>query len=132
MKDLVEVIIGSGVTEIEYTPGHVGTFKDCENISTIWCKVDFPFDLEEDNFEDVVYDNATLYVPVGSRINYMTSIGWSRFKNIVETDDFPTAVSIAKADQPSKAAPVYSLSGQHLSQPQKGVNIVDGKKVVIK
>ena len=132
MKDLVEVIIGSGVTEIEYTPGHVGTFKDCENISTIWCKVDFPFDLEEDNFEDVVYDNATLYVPIGAKSRYMTSIGWSRFKNIVETDDFPTAVSAVKADQPSKAAPVYSLSGQRLSQPQKGINIIDGKKVVIK
>ena len=29
-------------------------------------------------------------------------------------------------------APVYNLSGQRLSAPQKGINIVNGKKVVIK
>ena len=128
MYGLEYVTIGSGVTEI----GRYAFFGDSK-ITTIWCKVDFPFDLNENVFDDEVYDNATLYVPVGSRINYMTSIGWNRFKNIVETDTEPTTdVSVAKADQPSKAAPVYSLSGQRLSQPQKGINIIGGKKVVVK
>ncbi|MCR4958379.1 MAG: hypothetical protein K6B13_07225, partial [Prevotella sp.] len=29
-------------------------------------------------------------------------------------------------------APVFSLSGQRLTAPRKGVNIVDGRKVVVK
>ena len=29
-------------------------------------------------------------------------------------------------------APIYNLSGQRLSAPQKGVNIVNGKKILVK
>ena len=35
-------------------------------------------------------------------------------------------------DDDGKAAPVYSLSGQRLAAPRRGVNIIGGKKVVIK
>lgn len=27
---------------------------------------------------------------------------------------------------------IYNLAGQRLSKPQKGINIIDGKKVVVK
>jgi len=27
---------------------------------------------------------------------------------------------------------IYSISGQHLSKPQRGVNIINGKKIVVK
>lgn len=39
--------------------------------------------------------------------------------------------SIRTADN-SKYQPIYNLSGQRLSEPQKGINIIGGKKVVIK
>ena len=29
-------------------------------------------------------------------------------------------------------APTYNLSGQKLATPQKGINIIEGKKVVVK
>jgi len=128
MYDLECVTIGSGVKEIGEA-----AFRYDAKLKTIWCKVDFPFDLNENVFSDETYDNATLYVPVGSKINYMTSIGWSRFKNIVETDTEPTtAIEGITADRPQADVPVYSLSGQRLSQPQKGINIIGGKKVVVK
>ena len=41
-----------------------------------------------------------------------------------------TGISIVNAD--TKTASVYTLSGQRLSAPKKGVNIMGGKKVVIK
>lgn len=31
-----------------------------------------------------------------------------------------------------KSAPVYNLRGQHLSAPQRGINIIGGKKVIVK
>ena len=31
-----------------------------------------------------------------------------------------------------KSAPIYNLRGQRLSAPQKGINIINGKKVVVK
>ena len=35
-------------------------------------------------------------------------------------------------DGTEKDAPIYSLSGQRLTAPQKGINIIGGKKVIIK
>jgi len=31
-----------------------------------------------------------------------------------------------------EAAPIYNLNGQHISKPRKGINIIGGKKVVVK
>ena len=40
---------------------------------------------ETDNLtEDAIYENATLYVPYGSKEIYMQTSGWSNFKNIEE------------------------------------------------
>ena len=35
-----------------------------------------------------------------------------------------------KADNPD--ATIYDLSGKRLKQPAKGINIIDGKKIVVK
>ena len=32
----------------------------------------------------------------------------------------------------AKNAPIYNLSGQKLTAPRKGINIIDGRKVVVK
>jgi len=42
----------------------------------------------------------------------------------------PSGISSVGAD--SEDAPVYTLSGQRLAAPQKGINIVGGKKVIIR
>ena len=43
----------------------------------------------------------------------------------------PTAVKPIVSTE-SKATTIYSLSGQRLAAPKKGINIVGGRKVVIK
>jgi hypothetical protein len=43
-----------------------------------------------------------------------------------------TGISSIESGRQSKTAAIYSLSGQRLQNPVKGVNIIDGKKVVIK
>jgi len=54
---------------------------------------------------------------------YTTSI-----KNIIDCDEYQ------RTDNKwyNKENPVYSLSGQRLAAPKKGLNIVGGRKVVIK
>ena len=44
--------------------------------------------------------------------------------------DFPTAINSVAANK--KAAVIYNAAGQLLSAPQKGINIIDGKKVYVK
>ena len=36
------------------------------------------------------------------------------------------------ADGIEENVPIYNLSGQRLSTPKKGINIIDGKKVIVK
>lgn len=44
----------------------------------------------------------------------------------------PAAISLPIMQTDNSDAPVHSLSGQRLTAPRKGVNIVGGKKVIIR
>ena len=48
----------------------------------------------------------------------------------IEREDLPT--DIANMDSGTSDVTIYSLSGQRLTKPQKGVNIVGGKKVLMR
>lgn len=107
----------------------------CYDLQTITVLSDTPFDIEDDTFDNDyssgtrIYDEITLYVPVGSKINYMTSNGWTRFKHIVEFD--PSEIKDAILDNETKKT-AFSLSGKQLTAPHKGINIIGGKKVVVR
>lgn len=45
-------------------------------------------------------------------------------------EDVPTAVRAVRQSA-SPSAAIYNLQGQHLDTPQRGVNIVDGKKTIV-
>lgn len=64
-------------------------FYGCENLSTVRVKRYQPVEIYEDvfygswwNYE--IYDNATLYVPRGTKAAYQAATGWKNFSNIVE------------------------------------------------
>lgn len=64
-------------------------FYGCENLSTVRVKWYQPVEIYEDvfysswwNYE--IYDNATLYVPRGTKAAYQAATGWKNFSNIVE------------------------------------------------
>ena len=54
-----------------------------------------------------------------------------RFELRVNSDSMVTGVQ-SVATQSQKTGRIYNLSGQRVSQPQKGVSIVNGKKIVVK
>ena len=82
-------------------------------------------------FEDDTFENATLYVPTGSKALYQSAESWKKFKNIVELESLSINGVNVKDDNGSDNN-VYNLRGQRLSTPQKGLNIINGKKVVVK
>ena len=47
------------------------------------------------------------------------------------TDD-PTGITLAPASLPFTRKEAYNLSGQRLSHPVQGLNIIDGKKITIR
>ena len=85
-------------------------------------------------FDRIKISNCTLYVPQGTKEAYANADVWKDFGNIIEYD----ATGIDKVTNRSdvKEIPRYSLNGQRVTSPTKGVNIVvysDGsiKKVAV-
>ena len=93
--------------------------------------------------------NALLYVPIGCKEAYEAANHWNSFKSIkewAEDTDISKLNNViyleevkanaggtaTSKDQDSSATAIYNLAGQRLTAPQRGVNIVGGKKVVVK
>ena len=84
---------------------------------------------------DYVFTSATLYVPAGTKLKYENTPAWNEFKNIVE--GIENSVQGVVSDEEVKEKERYNVSGQEISSPQKGLNIVrysDGsvRKVAVK
>lgn len=85
------------------------------------------FDLNSTN-KDHIYENAILYVPNGSIINYKCSEGWYKFKNIIEDN----GLSIKEHKINKEKANIYDINGRKLNGTKKGINIINGKKIIIR
>ena len=75
------------------------------------------------------FNNATLYVPTGTINKYKATEGWKDFNNIVE--GVPSGIKGVHLDS-DKDYPVYDINGRRLEAPQRGINIINGKKVIMK
>lgn len=85
-------------------------------------------------FNRIKISNCTLYVPQGTKEAYANADVWKDFGNIIEYD----ATGIDKVTNRSDVKEIsrYSLNGQRVTSPTKGVNIViysDGsiKKIAV-
>lgn len=90
--------------------------------------VEWPEPLECDIIMD--YDTAwevKLHIPDGTLIAYQNSEVWMIFQNLVEYEC--DGIRNTTTSQPHI---IYDLSGRKLSTPNKGVNIINGKKWVMR
>jgi len=119
---LTSVTIGNSVTTIgEYA------FWDCQNLTSVISLIEEPFEINENTFCYWVEDHdefttATLYVPVGTKEKYESVPAWNRFANIVE--GIENAVKSVESDAKAEETERYNVSGQRISSPQKGLNMV--------
>jgi hypothetical protein len=61
------------------------------------------------------------------------NISWLSYKDLLYTDTgIPTSVENVEAATEGKSISIFNLSGQKLNTLQKGINIVDGKKIYVK
>ena len=125
---LTSITLPSGVTEIgEFA------FHRCSGLTSIYVYTEKLPKMGRSVFEDCDAKKCTVYVPKGTYDDYWLS-EFGYFENIVEFD--PTGINNIITSNDAKELSRYSLNGQRLSAPTKGLNIVkysDGsvKKVVV-
>ncbi|MBR5633776.1 MAG: leucine-rich repeat protein [Prevotella sp.] len=138
---LTSVTIPNSVTSIgEYA------FYICTGLRSVISCIENPFAIAHNTFElyghynkekneyEYPFTDATLYVPIGTAEKYKSTDGWKNFKNIVEIEI--DGIEGIYSDENNREMKTdnrwYSVDGVKLNgEPtQKGVYIVNGKKVV--
>lgn len=67
---------------------------------------------------------------MGTIEKYKATTGWKDFVFIEEGT--PTGITSVTLDKETPNVPIYDLNGRRLTEPQKGINIIGGKKVFVK
>ena len=105
-------------------------FYNCDNLQTVLSFAKTPPKCDRETFE--VPRTATLYVPIGCKTAYENARGWDAFNNVVEMDATLSRIM----EHATTAAPVppvvFDLNGRKHTTPHKGLNIINGKKVIIR
>lgn len=124
-----ELLFGCKNTVIPNSVKTIGknAFSECESLKNVRLNITEPFKLDE-AFR-YISEEATLYVPVGTKAKYEATEGWKEFKNIVEMD--PSGIATVLTEQKANET-IYNLSGQRFATPRRGLNIIGGKKVVVR
>ena len=109
-------------------------FQGCSGLTSIYVYAEKVPKIDSNAFKGVDAKKCTVYVPMGTRDDYCASDFGDYFENIVEFE----ATGIDKTTTSTDVEEVvrYSVNGQRLSAPTKGLNIVkysDGsvKKVAV-
>ena len=127
---LTSLTLPAGITEIGKE-----AFYGCSGLTSIYVYAEKVPKIYSDVFLGIDAKKCTLYVPMGTYDDYWVSDFGNYFENIVEFD----ATGIDKTTTSTDVEEVgrYSVNGQRLSAPTKGLNIVkysDGsvKKVAVR
>ena len=143
-ENLTSIVLPSSLTGM----GH-RDFYGCTKLATIYAYMNvppryydtrypdfyYPFEFGSNSIMNGVRDNAVLYIPKGSSSAYSKAVDWRDFKNIVEFE--PTGVENMNMAKKITEVSRYTLDGQRLDHPRRGLNIVkysDGtvRKILVK
>lgn len=124
---LKTVVLGAGVYQIGYY-----AFQRCENLLDFYC---YAYNVPDATLSfDYSVKNATLHVPSSSLSRYKGNHNWYDFKRIIaitDNDPNPTGINVVENAKDNNTT-IYDLNGVRQNEPQKGINIINGKKYVKK
>ena len=121
---LTSLTIGNNVTNIGNS-----AFFGCGGLTSVTSLNSTPPTIYSGTFGMYSY-STTLEVPIGCKQAYQNAEGWKNFTNIIEID--PTVVQSITLNNKGNCAPIYDLGGRKLIEPIKGINIIGGRKVLVK
>jgi hypothetical protein len=117
-------------------------FRNCRNLMNIINQNIFPSPIEDATFISLPTRGiCTVDVPMDCFEDYESAIGWRYL--FINADDDTDSDDTASASLQStsiinttandeSATSIFGFGGERLSTPAKGLNIIDGKKVMVK
>ena len=115
-KKLISVVIPATITKLGDNIFH--NSKDLTSVYVSW-----PVPISAGTaFENADVSKCTLYVPKGTTQDYLLADVWGDFGEIVEYD--ATGINDVTNTTDAKEVSRYTVDGQQLSAPTKGLNIV--------
>lgn len=123
-ETLTEIAFGRNITEI---PSYIMNFSNLETISLL---NPTPPSVSSSYFTNAQYLNLNVYVPKGSLEVYQQADVWKNFWGLQEKDF--TGIETVETDDNRTDAVIFDMQGRRLDAPQNGLNIINGKKVMIK
>ena len=124
IESITEIAFGKYTTNIpDYT-------KDFSNIETITLHNPTPPNVSSSVFTNTQYMNLNVYVPKGSLEAYQKADVWKNFRCLQEKD--LTGIETVVADGNNTDNVIYDMLGRRLDAPKAGLNIINGKKVMIR
>ena len=109
-------------------------FFGCDKIKEIKVGLKKPIRGSENIFANATYDNATLYVPNGTKSLYEKREPWNLFFYIAEMDftGIDEVFDELEGEDGKVEGVYYDLNGRVVENPVNGIYIIDGKKVWVK
>lgn len=114
-------------------------FALCGSLTGIWCKAPVPpvcvpaQGYESDGTPFASVNPATpVYIPLGTKQQYMTTSGWDYMTNFIETNDFPSSdIDSVAIDVKEEDGNYYDLLGRKVDKLIPGnIYILNGKKFI--
>ena len=128
IEDLKSIILPSSILKIQQAFRNTG-LETVYSYITDPSKVSAIFVLGWDENTGESYYPSTLYVPKGTKEKYLASESWNKFGQVIELDENSTDIISTDDYVPSEG--VFSISGHRLFVPHKGINVINGRKVLI-
>ena len=121
---LTSIVIPSSVTSIGLGAFYMYLISSLTSVTSL---IQEPFKTEG-VFSKLTYQEATLYVPRGTKEKYKATAGWKEFQNIeeIDVDDIQTVEALPNSSTR------YDLNGQRAALGHKGIVIENGRKIIIR
>ena len=128
-RAMTKCVFGSGVSNIESS-----VFVNDYDITDIYCLAEKVPSTNREAFFEYLYPRATVHVPAQSLEEYKTTAPWSNFSNIVALteEDYPAGINNLTPTLSQGEGVIFNLQGQRINALQKGLNIVEGQKIMLK